>query len=168
MAGSVAQLVEAQSTTEHALAFGRRVGFALTLATVVALYTTWLVDALPPLRDEGRELVVVPATAIAALVLAAIHPAVVRASSHALRLALLVVATGVAMLLYTATLMVAFDWLAQLEEPLAFAALRTAGFALLVLAAQVLYGAPLFVAVAVVAKLTSRVLVGRPATAVFG
>jgi hypothetical protein len=46
----------------------RRLGFAWVHAAVVAVYTTWLCDALPPLRSESPWLVVVPATGIVAIV----------------------------------------------------------------------------------------------------
>jgi hypothetical protein len=132
----------------------RRLGFAWVLATVVALYTSWLTTLLPPLQDDaGAWLVVVPATGIAALVLAGAHDWVVRAQSHGERLFVLAIATWVAMVLYTSFVVVT---LRGAGNPI--------GLAIVVMAAQVLYGFPLFPLVAIVAKLSSRWLVARPVT----
>jgi hypothetical protein len=135
----------------------RTLAFAGTHALLVALYMRWLVDALPPLRDEDPTLAVLPVPAIAALVLAAIHPAVSAATTHAQRLALYGVAVGSSMLLYTLYLVIALSVFTSAPNPW--------GFIALVVLAQVLYGAPLFLLVGASLKLTSPLLVARPVRA---
>jgi len=131
----------------------RRLAFAWTHALIVALYVRWLVEVLPPLRDEDPMLVVVPVTAIAALVLAAIHGAVREAQTHARRLALYGLAVASSVLLYTVYVVLVLSVFTSAPHPW--------GFVALVVLAQLLYGAPLFVLVGVSLKLTSPLLVGR-------
>lgn len=138
---------------------GIRAGaFVVVNVALVALYLDTLVSALPPLVAEGRALVVVPVSAIATVAFATMHPMLRRLDTHAARLALFAgfVAAGIgAFTTYVVLTLGA-------PEPTLGSVL---GLAALVALAQLLYGAPLFLALAAVNKLLSPVLVARPARA---
>lgn len=133
----------------------RWAAFVALHAALVALYLDALVAALPPLRDEGRDLVVVPVTALAAALFVGMHPILRRARTHLARLGVLAGAVALGIAVFTALLLVRLGT----PEPTLASAL---GLAVLLVLAQVLYGAPLFVGLAATMKLSSPFLLARP------
>lgn len=131
--------------------FARWLAFVALHAGLVLGYLVLLGRALPPLAGEDAGLVVAPATLVAAVALAILHPVVGRLPTHAGRLAALLVTAWAAMLVYAAYLAVVL----RPEWPLLFVPL--------VLAFEIVYGAPLVLLVGVSAKVTSPLLVARPA-----
>lgn len=138
--------------------FVRAGAFVVVNVALVAVYLEWLVRALPPLGAEGRELVVVPVSAIAFFAFAGMVPALRRARTHAGRLAVLGAGIALGVTVYTGFV------LGRLvhAEPSSAASILFGAF---VVFAQLLYGAPLFVAIALLNKLLSPLWLARPVRA---
>lgn len=129
----------------------RGLGFVGLHTALVAAYVAGLCVVLPPFQGEPwGALFVAPAAIVAVLALAPLFVVVRRLETHAGRLLALVVATASGIVAYAA-------WLAVSLAPPA-----PLPFVVLVAALTALYGAPLFLAVGVSAKLTSSIFVQRP------
>lgn len=130
----------------------RALGFVALHAAIVGAYLSLTSALLPPLRGEGPALVVLPGTAIAAIALALMQPIVRAARTHAARFAVYASFTAIALIAYA--LIFAFA-LSPGSNPL--------GVFVFVTLVELVFGAPLFLAVGASAKLTSDFLIGRPA-----
>jgi len=142
---------------EDTLLLLRFAAFVALNAMLVAWYVDALVGALPPLAQEGQDLIVRPVIIIAVLGFAAMYPLLRRAKTHALRLAVLVtfVVAGAcveAIVFVTST--------GGPDPSLS----SLVGVAIFGVAVQLLYGAPLFAGMALLNKLASPVLIARPAS----
>jgi hypothetical protein len=136
----------------------RGVVFVALNVALVALYLDWLVGALPPIAGEGRDLVVLPVSAIATVGFAGMYPALLRAQTHLGRLAVLGSSIAIGMTAYTGYVVARLGG----PEPTWTAAIL---FGVTVALAQALYGAPLFLAIAAFNKLLSPFLLARPVRA---
>lgn len=131
--------------------FARSVGFVVIHTAIVAAYMAWLTSALPPLATEPPELVLLPVTAIAAVMLSLAYEPIRAQRTHLGRIAVMLVAALGAMAAFAGF----FVMRVEAPNPLALASL--------VMFFQLLYGAPLLLAVLVIAKVTSPILIARPA-----
>jgi hypothetical protein len=136
----------------------RALGFVAINVALVAAYLTWLVGVLPPLAGEGVELVVLPVSVIAAVAFAGMYPLLRRSETHLGRLVVLGLFVVVGIAAFTGFV------LARLGAPEPSLG-STVGFGVIVVLAQLPYGAPLFVGVAALNKLLSRFLLARPVRA---
>jgi hypothetical protein len=132
--------------------FLRALGFVVLHSAIVAAYLGGLVRVIPALDGEATNtLVVAPATLLAALALTVLHVVVRRLGRHVERFAALLIAAWAAMVAYAVYLAIVL----RPEVPVLFVPL--------VVSFAGLYGAPLVLLVGVSAKLTSPLLVARPA-----
>ncbi len=136
----------------------RGAAFIALNVALVALYLDWLVGALPPLAGEGRDLVVAPVSAIAVVAFGGMYPALLRARTHLGRLAVLGSSIALGVTAYTGYVVARLGG----PEPTWTAPIL---FGVFVLFVQLLYGAPLFLGIAVVNKLLSPLLLARPVRA---
>lgn len=142
------------STSEGwAIVWARGAAFVVLHTLIVAAYMRGLCVVLPPLEDEGAfRIVVAPVVGIAVVALTALFVVVRRQGTHGGRLVALMTTTWLAMIAYAVWLAIAL----QPAIPVLFVP-----FALVV---QLIYGAPLVAGIAVSCKLTSPLLIARPAT----
>lgn len=134
----------------------RWIAFVGVNVLAVALYLEWLRSWLPPLMDEGRDLVLVPVTCIASITFLLMHPVLMWIESHLGRLSLLAAAFGGGIAAFTATFFVSLGpQRADLPSPL--------GLLVFAVLMQVLYGAPMFLGLAGLNKVLSPILIGVPA-----
>ncbi len=134
----------------------RASAFVALNVAAVALYLDVLVAALPPLAVAGRALVVVPVTVVAAVAFAAVHPWLLRSETHAGRIAVFGAFAAGGMAAFTGFL------LARTPPPEP-TLLSTLGLAVVLVVAQLFYGAPLFLGLLVLNKVGSPLLLARPA-----